>query len=161
MSSIPLKVKQSFTVKVTMGAGDRVVSWKTSNKKVVSVKNGKIKGLKAGKSATITVQLASGKKASFKVKVQKPAVATKSIKVTNVATGRKQGKKATLKRGQSLKLKAALTPITSLQKVKWSTSNKKIVTVSKSGVIKAKKKGKATITVKSGNKKYNIKITVK
>ena len=159
--TIPLKVKQSFTVKVTMGEGDRVVSWKTSNKKVVSVKNGKIKGLKAGKSATITVQLASGKKASFKVKVQKPAVATKSIKVTNAATGRKQGKKATLKRGQSLKLKAALTPITSLQKVKWSTSNKKIVTVSKSGVIKAKKKGKATITVKSGNKKYNIKITVK
>ena len=159
--TIPLKVKQSFTVKVTMGAGDRVVSWKTSNKKVVSVKNGRIKGLKAGKSATITVKLASGKKARFKVKVQKPAVATKSIKVTNAATGRKQGKKATLKRGQSLKLKAALTPITSLQKVKWSTSNKKIVTVSKSGVIKAKKKGKATITVKSGNKKYNIKITVK
>ena len=158
---IPLKVKQSFTVKVTMGSGDRVVSWKTSNKKVVSVKNGKIKGLKAGKSATITVQLASGKKASFKVKVQKPAVATKSIKVTNTATGKNQGKKATLKRGQSLKLKAALTPITSLQKVTWSTSNKKIVTVSKSGVIKAKKKGKATITVKSGNKKYNIKITVK
>ena len=159
--TIPLKVKQSFTVKVTMGAGDRVVSWKTSNKKVVSVKNGRIKGLKAGKSATITVKLASGKKARFKVKVQKAAVATKSIKVTNTATGKNQGKKATLKRGQSLKLKAALTPVTSLQKVTWSTSNKKIVTVSKSGVIKAKKKGRATITVKSGNKKYNIRITVK
>ena len=159
--TIPLKVKQSFTVKVTMGVGDRVVSWKTSNKKVVSVKNGRIKGLKAGKSATITVKLASGKKARFKVKVQKAAVATKSIKVTNTATGKNQGKKATLKRGQSLKLKAALTPVTSLQKVTWSSSNKKIVTVSKSGVIKAKKKGKATITVKSGNKKYNIRITVK
>ena len=159
--TIPLKVKQSFTVKVTMGAGDRVVSWKTSNKKVVSVKNGRIKGLKAGKSATITVKLASGKKARFKVKVQKAAVATKSIKVTNTATGKNQGKKATLKRGQSLKLKAALTPVTSLQKVTWSSSNKKIVTVSKSGVIKAKKKGRATITVKSGNKKYNIRITVK
>ena len=159
--TIPLKVKQSFTVKVTMVEGDRVVSWKTSNKKVVSVKNGKIKGLKAGKSATITVKLASGKKARFKVKVQKAAVATKSIKVTNTATGKNQGKKATLKRGQSLKLKAALTPVTSLQKVTWSSSNKKIVTVSKSGVIKAKKKGRATITVKSGNKKYTIKITVK
>ena len=158
---IPLKVKQSFTVKVTMGAGDRVVSWKTSNKKVVSVKNGRIKGLKAGKSATITVKLASGKKARFKVKVQKTAVATKSIKVTNTATGKNQGKKATMKRGQSLKLKAALTPVTSLQKVTWSSSNKKIVTVSKSGVIKAKKKGRATITVKSGNKKYKIRITVK
>ena len=159
--TIPLKVKQSFTVKVTMGAGDRVVSWKTSNKKVVSVKNGRIKGLKAGKIAAITVQLASGKKARFKVKVQKAAIATKSIKVTNTATGKNQGKKATLKRGQSLKLKAAFTPVTSLQKVTWFSSNKKIVTVSKSGVIKAKKKGRATITVKSGNKKYNIRITVK
>lgn len=159
--TIPLKVKQSFTVKVTTGAGDRVVSWKTSNKKYVSVKNGKIKGLKAGKSATITVQLASGKKARFKVKVQKAAVATKSIKVTNTATGKNQGKSAALKRGQSLKLAAVLSPVTSVQKVTWSASNKKIVTVSKSGVIKAKKKGKATITVKSGNKKYTIKITVK
>ncbi|MBC5738905.1 Ig-like domain-containing protein [Blautia sp. 2744] len=109
----------------------------------------------------ITVQLASGKKASFKVKVQKAAVATKSIKVTNTATGKNQGKSAALKRGQSLKLAAVLSPVTSVQKVTWSASNKKIVTVSKSGVIKAKKKGKVTITVKSGNKKYTIKITVK
>lgn len=159
--SIPLKVKQSFNVKVTMGAGDRVVSWRTSNKKYVSVKNGRIQGLRAGKSATITVQLASGKKASFKVNVQKAAVATKSIRITNTATGKIQGKSATLKRGQRLKLKATLTPVTSLQKVTWYTSHKKIVTVSRSGVIKAKNKGRAIITVRSGNKKYNIRITVR
>ena len=159
--SIPLKVKQSFNVKVTMGAGDRVVSWRTSNKKYVSVKNGRIQGLRAGKSATITVQLASGKKASFKVNVQKAAVATKSIKITNTATGKIQGKSATLKRGQKLKLKATLAPVTSLQKVTWYTSHKKIVTVSRSGVIIAKNKGRAIITVRSGNKKYNIRITVR
>ena len=159
--TIPLKVKQTFTVKVTTGAGDKVKSWKSSNSKFVSVKNGKIKGLKAGKTATITVQLASGKKASFKVKVQKAAVTTKSIKVTNAVTGKNQGKSATLKRGQTLKLATVLTPVTSTDKVTWSTSNKKIATVSKAGVIKGVKKGKATITVKSGNKKYNIKITVK
>ena len=159
--SIPLKVKQSFNVKVTMGAGDRVVSWRTSNKKYVSVKNGRIQGLRAGKSATITVQLASGKKASFKVKVQKAAVATKTIRITNTATGKIQGKSATVKRGQRLKLKATLTPVTSLQKVTWYTSHKKIVTVSRSGVIKAKNKGRAIITVRSGNKKYNIRITVR
>ena len=57
--TIPLKTKQTFTPKVTMGKGDKVVSWKSSNKKVVSVgRNGKVKGLKAGKTATITVQLA-------------------------------------------------------------------------------------------------------
>lgn len=159
--SIPLKVKQSFNVKVTMGAGDRVVSWRTSNKKYVSVKSGRIQGLRAGKSATITVQLASGKKASFKVNVQKAAVATKSIRITNTATGKIQGRSATLKRGQRLKLKATLTPVTSLQKVTWYISHKKIVTVSRSGVIKAKNKGRAIITVRSGNKKYNIRITVR
>ena len=160
--TIPLKTKQTFTPKVTMGKGDKVASWKSSNKKVVSVgKNGKIKGLKAGKTATITVQLASGLKKSFKVKVQKKNVATKSLKVVNVSTGKKVSSKVSLKRKQTLKLAATVSPITSKEKVKYSSSNKKVVSVSSKGVIKAKKKGKATITVKSGKKTYKIKVTVK
>ena len=160
--TIPLKTKQTFTPKVTMGKGDKVVSWKSSNKKVVSVdRNGKIKGLKAGKTATITVQLASGLKKSFKVKVQKKNVATKSLKVVNVSTGKKVSSKVSLKRKQTLKLVATVSPITSKEKVKYFSSNKKVVSVSSKGVIKAKKKGKATITVKSGKKTYRIKVTVK
>ena len=160
--TIPLKTKQTFTPKVTMGKGDKVVSWKSSNKKVASVdKNGKVKGLKAGKTATITVQLASGLKKSFKVKVQKKNVATKSLKVVNVSTGKKVSSKVSLKRKQTLKLAATVSPITSKEKVKYSSSNKKVVSVSAKGVIKAKKKGKATITVKSGKKTYRIKVTVK
>ena len=160
--TIPLKTKQTFTPKVTMGKGDKVVSWKSSNKKVVSVgRNGKVKGLKAGKTATITVQLASGLKKSFKVKVQKKNVATKSLKVVNVSTGKKVSSKVSLKRKQTLKLATTVSPITSKEKVKYSSSNKKVVSVSSKGVIKAKKKGKATITVKSGKKTYKIKVTVK
>ena len=160
--TIPLKTKQTFTPKVTMGKGDKVVSWKSSNKKVASVdKNGKVKGLKAGKTATITVQLQSGLKKSFKVKVQKKNVATKSLKVVNVSTGKKVSSKVSLKRKQTLKLAATVSPITSKEKVKYSSSNKKVVSVSSKGVIKAKKKGKATITVKSGKKTYRIKVTVK
>ena len=160
--TIPLKTKQTFTPKVTMGKGDKVVSWKSSNKKVASVgRNGKVKGLKAGKTATITVQLASGLKKSFKVKVQKKNVATKSLKVVNVSTGKKVSSKVSLKRKQTLKLAATVSPITSKEKVKYSSSNKKVVSVSSKGVIKAKKKGKATITVKSGKKTYRIKVTVK
>ena len=160
--TIPLKTKQTFTPKVTMGKGDKVVSWKSSNKKVVSVgRNGKVKGLKAGKTATITVQLASGLKKSFKVKVQKKNVATKSLKVVNVSTGKKISSKVSLKRKQTLKLATTVSPITSKEKVKYSSSNKKVVSVSSKGVIKAKKKGKATITVKSGKKTYKIKVTVK
>ena len=160
--TIPLKTKQTFTSKVTMGKGDKVVSWKSSNKKVVSVgRNGKVKGLKAGKTATITVQLASGLKKSFKVKVQKKNVATKSLKVVNVSTGKKVSSKVSLKCKQTLKLAATVSPITSKEKVKYSSSNKKVASVSSKGVIKAKKKGKATITVKSGKKTYKIKVTVK
>ena len=160
--TIPLKTKQTFTPKVTMGKGDKVVSWKSSNKKVASVdKNGKVKGLKAGKTATITVQLQSGLKKSFKVKVQKKNVATKSLKVVNVSTGKKVSSKVSLKRKQTLKLATTVSPITSKEKVKYSSSNKKVASVSSKGVIKAKKKGKATITVKSGKKTYKIKVTVK
>ena len=160
--TIPLKTKQTFTPKVTMGKGDKVVSWKSSNKKVVSVdRNGKVKGLKAGKTATITVQLQSGLKKSFKVKVQKKNVATKSLKVVNVSTGKKVSSKVSLKCKQTLKLATTVSPITSKEKVKYSSSNKKVASVSSKGVIKAKKKGKATITVKTGKKTYKIKVTVK
>ena len=159
--TIPLKVKQTYQVKVKMGKGDKVVSWKSSNPKAVSVKNGKIKGLKSGKKATITVSLKSGKKASFKVKVQKAAVATTKLTVINSATGKKAGKSYTLKRGKTLKLAAKVAPVTSKQRVTYSSSNKKILTVSKKGLIKAKKKGTATITVSSGKKKCRIKIKVK
>ena len=47
------------------------------------------------------------------------------------------------------------------KKVKWSTSNKKVATVSKKGLVKGKKVGKATITAKVGNKKYRCTVTVK
>ena len=45
--------------------------------------------------------------------------------------------------------------------VKWSTSNKTVATVSSKGVIKGKKKGKATITAKTGGKTYKCVVTVK
>ena len=47
------------------------------------------------------------------------------------------------------------------KKVKWSSSNKKIATVNKKGVVKGKKIGKARITAKVGKKKYICNVTVK
>ncbi|MBP5606224.1 MAG: Ig-like domain-containing protein [Ruminiclostridium sp.] len=44
--------------------------------------------------------------------------------------------------------------------VKWSTSNKSIVTVSSSGKITAKKAGTAVITAKYGSKSVSVKIKV-
>lgn len=47
------------------------------------------------------------------------------------------------------------------KKVKWSSSKKKIATVTKKGVVKAKKKGTAKIVAKIGKKKYTCKVVVK
>lgn len=64
--------------------------------------------------------------------------------------------KTTIYVGQTITLKAS-----GAKNVKWSSSNKKVATVSSKGKVTAKKKGSATITVKAGKKKATCKVTVK
>lgn len=64
--------------------------------------------------------------------------------------------KLTLQTGKTSKLKLKNTK----KKVKWSSKNKKVATVSRKGVVKAVSVGKTTITAKSGKKKYSCKVTV-
>ena len=159
--TVPMKVKQSFNVKVTgLANGDGVKSWKSNKTKIATVRNGKITAKKTG-TAKITVTLNSGYTTWFKVKVQKSKVNTTSLKVLNKATGKNVAKKVTLKRRGKLNLSAVVAPVTSKQKVTFSSSKKSVATVNSKGVVTAKKKGKATITVKSGKKTVKIKITVK
>ena len=70
-------------------------------------------------------------------------------------------RKLTLKKGKSFRVKVTLTPADSQDKITYKTSNKKIATVSKTGKIKAKKKGKVKITVISGKKKAVCTVKVK
>lgn len=157
---LPLKIKQKTTVLKVSGLanGDSVASWKSGNTKVVKV-SGKPNGtctLAAGRKkgkTTITIILKSGLKKKITITVQKAAV--KTSKITGMPMNLK------LKKNQTVTLKAAAAPLTSLQKLKYKSSNKKIVTVTSKGVIKAKKKGKAVITVQSGSKTVKCKVTVK
>lgn len=162
-SSLKMKTGQSTTAFKATGfsEGDYVTAV-TSNKprtvKVTNVnKNGTFKltvGKKKG-SAVVTVTLASKKTASFKVTVQKAAVKTTKITTTT--------KSLTLAKGATYKKLAssiAVTPVTSKEKVTYSSSNKKVATVSSKGVIKAKKAGTAKITVKSGSKKVVVTVKV-
>lgn len=157
---LPLKTKQKTkALKVTgLAKGDSVAVWKSSNIKVAKVTgsaNGTCiitAGKKTGK-AIITVTLKSGLKKNITVNVQKKVV--KTTKIVGVT------KKVSLKKGRTLTLKPAITPLTSLQKVTYKSSNKKVAIVTSKGVIRARKKGTAVITVKSGRKTVKCKVTVK
>lgn len=152
VTNFPLQLKKSYTLKVNnMAAGDRVVSWKSSNTKIATVTGGgKITGKKNGK-VTITAVLSSGKVLNTKVTVKKK-VNTSKVTVNGAKT-------ITLRVKQGYQIKAVRFPVTSQQALTYSSSSKKVATVNKKGWIMAKKAGKATITVKSGSKK--VKITVK
>lgn len=65
--------------------------------------------------------------------------------------------KATIYNGKTLKLK-----VTGATKgVKWSSSDAKVASVDKNGLVKAKKVGKATITAWAGAQKLTCVVTVK
>ena len=65
--------------------------------------------------------------------------------------------KATIYVGKTVTLKLKNNNKT----VKWSSSNKKVATVTKKGKVKGKKAGKVIIVAKVRKKKYKCKITVK
>lgn len=70
-------------------------------------------------------------------------------------------KKKTLKVGKKYKLSAKAWPSRMQGSVKWRSANRKIATVSKSGVVKAKKKGKVRIYAYYGTLKKYCTIKVK
>ena len=138
--------------KVTYTNGDRIYSWKTSNKAVATVdKNGKITGKKAG-TAIITVTLKSKKYARIKVTVKKKVTAV-YVKLNRTSL--------TLKRGGTFQLRTTVTPRNTTDTVTYKTSNKNIVSVTTKGKLVAKKKGRATITVTVGRKKAYCRVVVK
>ena len=89
-----------------------------------------------------------------------PASAVSKINSISINT---YDKTITIKKGSRLKLSAAVKPAKLSKKIKWKSSNKKIVKVSKNGTIKGLKKGSAVITASAtdgSGKKANIKVTV-
>lgn len=145
-------IKKGSTYKLGVKAPKAKVSYKSSKPSVVKVtKKGKIKGLKAGK-ATITIKAKKGKLTTVKkIKVTVSSArkykAVKGVKVNVPST------KLTV--GQTAKIKTTFKPKGSSNKnLIYKTSNSKVVAVSASGVVTAKSKGTATVTVTSAiNKK--------
>lgn len=142
-NSTPITVKYK-NKKVTSG-----IKYSTSNKKIATVKKGKIIASKKG-TATISVKY-KNKTCRFKVTVKNA-----SLNLSQKSLSLKKGKTYTFKAyANKTKLKAT--------SVKWTTSNRKIVSVNKNGTIKALKNGKAVITAKTsfGTAKCTVTVSSK
>ena len=149
--------KETLTVTVLpASANNKAVTWTSSNKAVAAVtQKGVVRALKKGTATiTATAKDGSGKKAVCKVTVKQPVTSLKINKTT-----------LTVKKGQTAALKVTVSPSTANNKtLKWTTSNKAVAAVTQKGVVRALKKGTATITAtaKDGSgKKAVCKVTVK
>lgn len=160
--TITLAKGKKATLKTTVTAtpnkaANKKVTYKSSNPKVAAVTGkGVITGKKAG-TAKITVISAKNKK-------KKAVVTVKVVKgrVTGVTLNKTSD---TLTVGNTVKLKATVkTSKGGSKNVVWTTSNKKVATVSSKGTVKAVGAGIATITVKAADgtgKKAAYKVKVK
>ncbi len=148
-------------VKTTGKKDSKAVTYKSSNSKVVSITNkGKMTFKKAGK-ATITVASKKSPKIKDTLKITVKQGAKKILVTTK--EGYAVGKTFTITKGKSISTKVVQTPLTAGNKVKWTTSNKKVATVSSKGVIKAVKTGTAKITAVASDgcgAKFTTKIKV-
>ena len=129
------------TTKLTVRGGQPV--FESSNMKVASVsQNGTVTAGKPG-VAVITARVAESRIYCF-VTVKKPTLTvTKKIK---------------MKRGKKAKIKVKAVPVAA---VKYASVNKKILKVTKRGIIKAKKKGKGKIKVRCNGMTKIVTVIVK
>lgn len=123
-------------------ANNKKLLWTSSNKRIATVEKGVVVGLRKG-TVKITVKSTDGSKLSAQCVVTvKQAV--KNIKLNKTLITGSKGTKVTLK--------AKVTPTKADNTiVKWQSSNKKIATVNKKGVVTVKGKGCAVIKCTSGD----------
>lgn len=152
-----VKLKVASTKKVTLGKGEKYTAAKnrtytTSNKKVAAVNSKGTVVAKGTGTAVIKAITAKGQVIQYKVTVKKAPA-----KISKVTPSKK-----TLKKNGKVTLKVKLPSGTASNTITFTSSNKKVASVNSKGVVVAKKKGKATITIKTFNKKSaKVKITVK
>lgn len=155
-----LKLQKGKKMKVlklaqASAAGDKIIKFTTSNKKIVSVnkKNGTICGKKTGK-ATITAITKNGAKAVCRIQVVKKPVATKSFILAK--------KSVTLKAGKSFKIKLKnRNPLTASDRIRYTSANPDIASVDAKGKIRAHRRGRTVIRVTTASgkmRKMNVNV---
>ena len=162
VKKLTMGVKEKYTLTATVNpsnASNKAVTWKSDKPKIVAVKNGKLTAKKTGKAKiTVTSAADNAKKATITVTVKKAP--TKKAKVTL----NKKSVKLKVKKTFQIKAKVSSKFGSATFKYTIDKKGKKVVKVDKNGKVTAKKKGKATITVKPYNgkgKAAKLKVTVK
>lgn len=139
-----LKGKKTQTLQAIVEGTASKPTWTSSKTSVVQVNaSGKITAKKAGK-AVITAKLGN-KKVTCTVTVKKPSFKLKKTSIT-------------LKKGKTYEIKYSAAPKNT---VTYKSSSKKTASVNKNGVVKAKKKGTAVITVKCNGITRKLRVRVK
>jgi uncharacterized protein YjdB len=150
-TALTLTAGMSETLTATVGpaqATNKSVTWSTANAKVATVdaRTGKVSAIAAG---TTLITAASVSNPEVKVSC---SVTVKAL--PNVVTSVKVRTGLTVAKGKTVSLNAAVTPANAVNRtLTYKTSNRKIATVSSTGVVKGIKGGKVTITVTSANGK--------
>ncbi len=156
-TSATLYVGDKLTLKASIypsGAKNKKVTWSSSNTKVLKVSSSGVVECVGGGTATVTCKTDDGgykAKCKITVRVRPTGVTLNKSKVSVYAT-------------KTYQLKATVAPSSAYnKKVKWSSSDKKVATVDKNGLVTAVGSGKAVITVKTedGGKKATCTVTVK
>jgi uncharacterized protein YjdB len=143
--------KLSLSSKIPYGEYSSSIKYKSTDSSIATVSStGVVKTKSAGK-VTIIAETYNGKQATCTITVKKAP--------TKLSLNKKA---KTLKKGSSFTVKAKFGSGQYSSVIKFTSSNKKIATVNSKGVVKAKKKGKVTITAKTYNgKSAKCKVTVK
>ena len=135
--TVLLDAGKTFKLSATVtpaDAADAAVTWTSSDEAVVTVRDGLVTAVSAGK-ATITASTANGKQASCRLEVRGS---------TSSGTLRLSSRELSLTEGNSAKLTANAA-------VSWSSSDSSVAGVSDSGRVEAKKPGTATITARAAD----------
>ena len=147
-------------------ATNKNITWSSSNNNIAEVNYGLVKAKNIGQ-AIITARSDNGKIATCNITVKANQNENNSNTTVNnkiqISSIKLNYDNVTITKAELIQLETIISPSDATdKKLTWSTSDEKVVIVSKKGEIYGKGAGKATITVKaSNNVSASVIVTVK
>ena len=157
-----INVGQTYKLTATItpsSVTEKNITWKSSDNSILAIDStGKITPKKRG-TVKVTVKTSNNKSDNIVITVRDANSTTDVSKVRSISISNSRSE---MLAGESFKLKVKISPkYVEDDSLTYVSSNPKIVTVDKNGIVSAIRKGSATITVKSANGKtasMNVKV---